>query len=476
MLSESIAADEAALLALAEAHPDEFPVLFDSAAAGPLARWTLLAAFPEGLLRLRGDGQLEAQGLPVPALPEAEFLTTLEAWWRHESLPRTPAPDWPDGEAPPFRGGWAVFLAYEAMREIEPRLRMARAADDATVALALRIPALVACDRQRGRCWLLAEAGRAELLPRLRERLAAVVTTAATVGAAEAPGASDRPEWGAVEEEPSGLFLQAVHQARERIAAGDLYQANLSRGWRAPLGPSFRPASLYRRLRHANPAPFAAWWQHPYCELLSSSPERLVRTRGTRIDTRPIAGTRPRRGDAAGAVGELAALLASPKERAEHIMLIDLERNDLGRVCAAGSVRVDEWMVTESYAHVHHIVSNVTGTLRPEVTPVAVLRALFPGGTITGCPKYRCMELIAALEAAPRGGYTGSVGYINRDGDLDFNILIRTLCVAGDRDGAAGRWLTLRAGAGIVADSDPERELHETRAKALGLLRALGAA
>jgi anthranilate synthase component 1 len=193
-----------------------------------------------------------------------------------------------------------------------------------------------------------------------------------------------------------------------------------------------------------------------------------------RIDTRPIAGTRPRSGLADIAAGELAALLANPKERAEHTMLIDLERNDLGRVCAAGSVRVEEWMVTESYAHVHHIVSNVAGTLRAGVTPVEVLRALFPGGTITGCPKYRCMELIAELEGAPRGAYTGSVGYINRDGDMDFNILIRTLAVIPAAAGAANeRTLTLRAGAGIVADSDPERELQETRAKALGLLRAL---
>ena len=150
-------------------------------------------------------------------------------------------------------------------------------------------------------------------------------------------------------------------------------------------------------------------------------------------------------------------------------MLIDLERNDLGRVCIGGSVAVDEWMVTESYAHVHHIVSNVSGQLRPDVSPVDVLRALFPGGTITGVPKYRCMQLIAGLEGVARGPYTGSLGYINLDGDLDFNILIRTISIA---DGS----LSLRAGAGIVADSDPAQELNETRAKARGLLRALGVA
>ena len=161
-------------------------------------------------------------------------------------------------------------------------------------------------------------------------------------------------------------------------------------------------------------------------------------------------------------------LAAHPKERAEHVMLIDLERNDLGRVCEAGTVRVDELMTIESYPHVHHIVSNVSGLLRREVTPVAAVRAVFPGGTITGCPKFRCMQIIAELEGAGRGAYTGSLGYLTRAGDLDLNILIRTMTLSGEH-------LSFRAGAGIVADSDPQRELDETRAKARGLLAALGA-
>jgi anthranilate synthase component 1 len=201
---------------------------------------------------------------------------------------------------------------------------------------------------------------------------------------------------------------------------------------------------------------------------VSSSPERLVRVRGDVIDTRPIAGTRPR-GEGTAADSALSReLLAHPKERAEHVMLIDLERNDLGRVCRPGSVRVDELMVLESYAHVHHIVSNVRGELIAGATPGAVIRALFPGGTITGCPKVRCMEIIAELEGCARGAYTGSMGYLNRDGDMDLNILIRTIEQHGDR-------VELRAGAGIVADSAPEHELAETRAKARGLLLALGA-
>jgi anthranilate synthase component 1 len=161
----------------------------------------------------------------------------------------------------------------------------------------------------------------------------------------------------------------------------------------------------------------------------------------------------------------MTALVEHPKERAEHIMLIDLERNDLGRVCEAGTVQVDELMMIESYAHVHHIVSNVSGVLRADVTPIGVLRAVFPGGTITGVPKFRCMQIIAELEGVGRGAYTGSLGYLDRNGTMDLNILIRTMTLMG-------RQIEFRAGAGIVADSEPRRELGETRAKARGLLAA----
>jgi Anthranilate/para-aminobenzoate synthases component I len=179
----------------------------------------------------------------------------------------------------------------------------------------------------------------------------------------------------------------------------------------------------------------------------------------------PIAGTRPRfAGDDDAA--RIRELVGHPKERAEHVMLIDLERNDLGRICAPGSVLVDELMTVESYAHVHHIVSNVRGVLREGTTPGQVIAATFPGGTITGCPKVRCMQIIAELEQQARGAYTGAFGWLNRDGDMDLNILIRTAEVAGDT-------ARFRTGAGIVVDSVPERELDETRAKARGLLRAM---
>ena len=201
-------------------------------------------------------------------------------------------------------------------------------------------------------------------------------------------------------------------------------------------------------------------------EIISSSPERLLSIRDGQAATRPIAGTRPRSDDVQTDDNLSAELFANAKERAEHVMLIDLERNDLGRICDPGSVTVDEMMVLESYAHVHHIVSNVSGRLRNGVTPGQAIAAVFPGGTITGCPKVRCMEIISELEQGHRGAYTGSFGYLNRDGSLDLNILIRTMVSTPDG-------VTFRAGSGIVADSDAAAELQETRAKAEGMLRAI---
>ena len=223
---------------------------------------------------------------------------------------------------------------------------------------------------------------------------------------------------------------------------------------------------IYDALRVKNPAPFSGLMKWHDVTVISSSPERLVQVHDGIVSTRPIAGTRPRSEDNNLDNDLSAELMGHPKERAEHVMLIDLERNDLGRVCMPGTVEVNEMMVLESYAHVHHIVSNVRGRLREDTTPGDAIRAVFPGGTITGCPKVRCMEIIKELENGPRGAYTGSMGYLNRDGNLDLNILIRTLVKHGND-------ISLRAGSGIVADSEPESELDETRAKAKGMLRAL---
>jgi len=247
-----------------------------------------------------------------------------------------------------------------------------------------------------------------------------------------------------------------------------VFQVNISREWTGRFEYEPAPVRLYDSLRRANPAPFAGLvhWRGRW--LLSSSPERLVQTRGREVQTRPIAGTRPRGGTELQDRSLSDELINNLKERAEHVMLIDLERNDLGRVCRPGSIEVNELMVVESYAHVHHIVSNVRGELRPDASPVDAVRAVFPGGTITGCPKVRCMQIIAELEQTGRGFYTGSMGYLGLDGGMDLNILIRSMLLHGRR-------FSFRTGAGIVADSDPQQEVLETADKARGMLNAVEA-
>jgi anthranilate synthase component 1 len=428
-------------LGLVARHPASYPGFLESgvSAAGATAggRYDLLPISTGECLSLSAGGVLRGPH----AGAGGGFLDALDRWWR--ALKTTP-----QRSDLPFHGGWLVYLGYEIAGEIESRLSLPPSADP-LVALAIRTPAAWIRDRGAHRAWLVAEAGYEALCDRFE-------ADAREAGPDGAPPPS------------TARFLIAVRRALAHIAAGDVYQANLSRQWDVESSQPLDPVEIYERLRRANPSPFAALLRHGDFALISSSPERLFSIRADRVSTRPIAGTRPRGGSPAADNALIHSLLDNEKERAEHVMLIDLERNDLGRVCVGGSVRVDEYMTVETYAHVHHIVSNVEGRLRPGVTPVQVIRAMFPGGTITGCPKVRCMQIIAELEGTGRGAYTGSLGYLNRDGSCDFNILIRTLS-------AHGQALHFRAGAGIVADSDPDQELAETRAKAEGLLRALGA-
>jgi aminodeoxychorismate synthase component I len=256
-------------------------------------------------------------------------------------------------------------------------------------------------------------------------------------------------------------WIPLVVRAQEYIAAGDIYQVNLTHTLSSPWSED--PALFYPRLRAASPAPYACFLQLGDTAVLSASPECFLRIDGRRILTRPIKGTRPRGQNDAAAVREL---LASPKERAELVMITDLERNDLGQVCDYGSVHVTALCELQTFAQVHHLVSTIEGRLRPEVSAVQAVRACYPGGSITGAPKKRAREIIAELEPEPRGIYTGAVGYFGRDGQSIFNIAIRTLVV---RDGRA----TYGIGAGIVADSDPAAEYDETLHKAAGLFAAL---
>ena len=427
-------------------------MLLESVASGTAqGRWDLLLVTDGTGLRLGVDGATtRLDGQPVAG----DFLQALDAEWRAHRTPRE-EPRWP------FRGGWALQLNYELAGQVEPVLALPRGREAVPVAWALRCPAAVLRDLASGDCVAIAEAGSGALLDAIADDIEAV-------RAAPTPPSWQPPD-AILEDEPQ-RFLDGVERILQYLAAGDIFQVNLSRAWRAHFAGEVDPAALYARLRIANPAPFAGLFAFGDWAVASSSPERLVSIRGGVVETRPIAGTRPRfEGD--DDAERIRELVGHPKERAEHVMLIDLERNDLGRVCEPGSVEVDELMSVESYAHVHHIVSNVRGRLRADATPGEVIRATFPGGTITGCPKVRCMQIIAELEGQARGAYTGAFGWLNRDGDLDLNILIRSAEVVPD--GQGGTDVVFRTGAGIVADSIPVRELEETRAKARGVLKAL---
>ncbi len=259
-------------------------------------------------------------------------------------------------------------------------------------------------------------------------------------------------------------YREMVLKCKDYISAGDIFQANLSQR----LGAEFRgdPFELYRRLRSINPSPFAFYMDWDDIRLVSCSPERLVRTRNGIIDTRPIAGTRPRGRTLKDDEALRRDLRLNEKESAEHIMIVDMARNDIGRVCRYGTVTPDELRVIEQYSHVFHIVSNISGRMRTATMAADVVRAVFPGASITGVPKIRCMEIIDELEPVRRGPYTGSAGYIGFNGEMDFNIIIRTFVV---RDGSA----YIQVGGGIVADSEPRHEFDETLHKAQALIEAL---
>ncbi|MFO7543751.1 MAG: aminodeoxychorismate synthase component I [Thiobacillus sp.] len=424
------------LAGLQATNPQRYPGLFHGSGN---TGWDILFAFPQDVTRISS----------------ADGLHGLQS---HPAMQRLPHPSIESHHGLPFTGGWLSALAYELGGLFESSVGLAGDAEYPLAWLA-RIPAAILFNRENRRCVLVGEAGQGALVERMAHDLAQTQ-----------PGIPRVPAMVQLREDDPAVFLAGVARIQEYIRAGDVFQVNLSRGWQAAFAATVSPASLFARLMQANPAPFSALLQMEDWSIVSSSPERLIRLdRSGVLETRPIAGTHPRSEDAAEDAALRTRLQAHPKERAEHVMLVDLERNDLGRVCEPGSVKVAALMEIASYQHVHHIESTVCGQLRPGVSVFEALRAVFPGGTITGCPKVRTMQIINELEQTPRRSYTGSVGYINQDGSFDFNILIRSFL-------ARGHDVSFRAGAGIVADSVAERELDETRAKARGLLRALDCA
>lgn len=384
------------------------------------------------------------------------------------------------GGLPPFFGGAVVFFSYDLVRQFErlPRLAL----DDLHLPdlECLFVDQVASLDHHTQALHLIftpplqrfEEESREKLYREGCDRLAEWEARLTAPSRQEDVSLSaDRIEIRPGQSQDA--YMERVRQCQEFIRAGDIYQANLSHRfavqWHESRLSSNRQAAsaLYRRLKAVNPSPFSALLQLDRFSLVGCSPERLIRLAGRYADTRPIAGTRRRGINAADDRRLAEELLTNTKERAEHLMLVDLERNDLGRVCRYGSVRTNELMTIERYSHVSHIVSNVSGELRDGVDGLDLIEAVFPGGTITGVPKIRCMEIIEQLEPVRRGPYTGSLGYMSWSGDLDLNIIIRTLVMTD-------LCSYLQVGAGIVADSNPLREYEETLLKAQAVMKALG--
>jgi para-aminobenzoate synthetase component I len=356
----------------------------------------------------------------------------------------------------PFTGGWLGWLGYEAAWELEKLPSLPSDPLPFPVAYWYEPANFAVLDHQANVLYLaVTDPAQFEcLLERLKSSSSPINTII-----------SQCPDPASINYLTTADQYQAiVRRAQEYIYAGDIYQANLSVRFSTQINTS--GWEIYRRLQAINPSPFASYWHTPWGEVASCSPERLVSLHHGVAYTRPIAGTRPRGTDLAHDLQLEQELLANDKEIAEHIMLVDLERNDLGKICTWGTVEVDELLQVERYSHVMHLVSNVRGQLAPKYSPIDLIAATFPGGTITGCPKLRCMEIIAALEAMPRNLFYGSCGYLDQRGDLDLNILIRTLLCHDGR-------LWGQVGAGIVADSDPTKEWAESLQKAQAQIQAI---
>jgi anthranilate/para-aminobenzoate synthase component I len=431
---------------------------------GSTARYSFVGTEPYLILKAkgplleidRGDKLETVQGSPITALKN--LLNEL-------SIPKV------DG-LPPFFAGAVGFFSYDFGRFLEKLPRNSVDDLDCPDLLLMFVDTVIAFDHKDKSLQIIYTPPQNQVLnsdrkslfergllkiKRIEERLTNPIRPARSK---RGPAAASPPESNLSKPQ----YMKMVRRCKEYIAAGDIYQANLSQRFSVPFHQD--AWSLYQVLRKINPAPFAGFLQMGDLQLVSASPERLVRLQSGIVETRPIAGTRPRGGNLGEDQGMRSDLLSSEKERAEHLMLVDLERNDLGKVCRYGSIRVDEFMATEQYSHVMHIVSNIRGELSSGKQILDVIRAVFPGGTITGVPKVRCMEIIEELEPSVRGPYSGSFGYINLSGELDLNLIIRSFVIKNNR-------AYIQVGGGIVADSEPEYEYKETLYKAEALLKAL---
>ena len=444
-----------------------YPAFLDSAAPDDRAgRYSYLTADPFLVATSRGasvtlDGDDNGGG----GTPGAADIALKNPWGALQSLLRQRRSAAPAPGLPPFQGGAIGYWSYDLGRTLE---RLPTLADDD-----LGLPEMcvglydwcLAEDHRTGEVFLFTTPIPG--VPRSGERRLAFVRERLRRPPDTTPPLGPAPTL----PQPSANFtrqgyLRAVARVKEYLAAGDIYQANLSQRFELPFQGD--PWRLYRTLRRVNPAPYAAYLETPGgTTVLSASPELFLQLSGDRVETRPIKGTRPR-GETAERDRALAAeLIASQKDRAENVMIVDLLRNDLGKVSRIGSVDAPELFSLEAHPTVWHLVSTVTGALQPGLDGIDLMRACFPGGSITGAPKIRAMEIIEELEPTRRGVYCGSIGYIGFNGEMSTNIAIRTMVLTRER-------LVFQAGGGIVADSDPEDEYEETLHKARGLMRALG--
>ena len=445
-----------------------YSYLFESVEGGErFARWSMIGLPARRVYAFYGNTLcISEQGVEVERRQVDDPLAEIERIHAAQRVPGVPG-------LPGFSGGLVGWFGFESIGYIEPRFAHHHKPDELGTPdiLLMHSDELAVFDNLKGRLYLIVHADPAEPHARVRaeRRLDALVHRLRQAG-------SGYPETlhGKVLDEAdfvSGFsregFMAAVRQAQRHIHAGDVFQVVLSQRLSVPFHA--RPVDVYRALRAMNPSPYMYFLDTGHTQVVGSSPEILVRQQGGRVTVRPIAGTRPRGATAEQDAALEAELLADPKERAEHLMLIDLGRNDVGRVSQPGTVQVGESFSIERYSHVMHIVSEVSGQLREGLSYMDVLRAAFPAGTVSGAPKIRALEIIRALEPVKRNVYSGAVGYWGWNGNADTAIAIRTAVIQDGR-------LHVQAGAGIVYDSDPEKEWDETMNKGRALFRAVAAA
>ena len=429
------------LLSLQSLDIKKYPYLLESSSRGNLSnRFSILFYKPEFSIEKTTKN----------------FLSEFDEYWLKEKIDQSKLVL--KDKKLPFFGGWFVYFGYELSKEIEPKLNIPDSPFELPTAFASRVKTAIIYDHIDDQIFLVSE--DKEKFKKICEDVETDFHQMNKV---------KNNFFGSIELLNKGSDEEHQRQVKKCIKyifQGEIFQANLSRLWNYRVDKGIGATDIYRQLRLKNPSPFSGLVNYKNSFIISSSPERLVSVNENFLETRPIAGTRPRGSSGLHDIELSNELINSDKEKAEHLMLVDLERNDISKVCEPGSVKVNEMMTIESYAHVHHIVSNVCGQKIRNISPGKIISSVFPGGTITGCPKVRCMEILGELEKIGRGPYTGSFGYITHSGNMDVNILIRSMLLENNN-------LFFRTGGGIVADSAPEAETLETEAKANGMLNAL---